>query len=542
MSALSIQPTYPIFTGIDGQPLEDGYVWIGTANLDPQTNPINVYWDAALTLPAAQPIRTLAGYPANSGTPARLYVNSDYSIRVMNKNGSTVYSAPAATERYSEAVVVGIDAINVSFTPAGSGAVTTNVAAKLNEWLSVKDFGAVGDGSSCVAAINAAIVAVSAAGGGVLDIPAGEYGVDGEIILRSRVILVGKGTRSTTFKRMAGYNGDMFKTLDFDALISGNTAGGPNRFGLQDLTINGNYINVPAATGWSLRIYGRAYVVRRVDIDYCANGGFYSRWGATSAAWDDDSTDAVMEAIIDGLNIQFAKGTPVFDGPHDSQIDNMIVALPRHNQPHVAGSGNLIIGDRAGGTQFGKVHVWGDFAEWCVLNYAGSVSFSDLLVDDARVNGGLIKQLGSNCFIHARGLQYGSDSIKGIQIGDSGSSITATNNKIYLHMDRVPAVVIDFSLDGGNDISVTVTTTSATTNFAGARHATTTLTYCERGAGALATDFYNIFGGTTMNAEGIVLKPRSGTPVTTWENGFMYYDSSTNKFRGYANGVWVDLH
>lgn len=106
MSALSIQPTYPIFTDIDGQPLEDGYVWIGAANLDPQTNPINVYWDAALTLPAAQPIRTLAGYPANSGTPARLYVNSDYSIRVMNKNGSSVYSAPAATERYNGSVVV----------------------------------------------------------------------------------------------------------------------------------------------------------------------------------------------------------------------------------------------------------------------------------------------------------------------------------------------------------------------------------------------------------------------------------------------------
>jgi len=106
MSALSIQPTYPIFTDIDGQPLEDGFVWIGQANLDPQVNPINVYWDAALTIPAAQPIRTLAGYPANSGTPARLYVNSDYSIRVMNKNGSVVYSAPAATERYNGAVVV----------------------------------------------------------------------------------------------------------------------------------------------------------------------------------------------------------------------------------------------------------------------------------------------------------------------------------------------------------------------------------------------------------------------------------------------------
>ena len=91
MSALSVNPTFPIFTDIDGQPLEDGYVWIGTANLDPQTNPISVYWDAALTLPAAQPIRTLAGYPANSGTPVRLYVNSDYSIRVMATESSQMF-------------------------------------------------------------------------------------------------------------------------------------------------------------------------------------------------------------------------------------------------------------------------------------------------------------------------------------------------------------------------------------------------------------------------------------------------------------------
>jgi hypothetical protein len=104
MSALSIQPTYPIFTDIDGQPLRLATSG-SAANLDPQTNPINVYWDAALTIAAPQPIRTLNGYPSRSGTPARLYVNSDYSIRVQNSKGSLVYSAPAATERYNELLI-----------------------------------------------------------------------------------------------------------------------------------------------------------------------------------------------------------------------------------------------------------------------------------------------------------------------------------------------------------------------------------------------------------------------------------------------------
>jgi hypothetical protein len=93
MSALEVTPPFPVFSDIDGQPLENGYIWIGTVNLNPQTNPINVYWDAALTISATQPIRTLGGYPSNSGTPARIYVNADYSIRVMNRNGSTIYSS-----------------------------------------------------------------------------------------------------------------------------------------------------------------------------------------------------------------------------------------------------------------------------------------------------------------------------------------------------------------------------------------------------------------------------------------------------------------
>ena len=107
MSALSIQPTYPIFTDRDGYPLEDGYVYIGAKDLDPRTNPINVFWDAALTIPVSQPIRTNGGYPWNNGAVGRLYVNSDYSIVVLDKKSLLIYSAPSATERYSDVIITG---------------------------------------------------------------------------------------------------------------------------------------------------------------------------------------------------------------------------------------------------------------------------------------------------------------------------------------------------------------------------------------------------------------------------------------------------
>ena len=93
MSAISVEPPYPAFADADGQPLEDGYIWIGTVNLNPITNPIVAYWDDALTITAVQPIRTSGGYPVYQGTPSRIYTASDYSIQVQNKNGTVVYTS-----------------------------------------------------------------------------------------------------------------------------------------------------------------------------------------------------------------------------------------------------------------------------------------------------------------------------------------------------------------------------------------------------------------------------------------------------------------
>ena len=193
MTALSIQPTYPIFTDIDGQPLEDGYVWIGVANLAPIVNPITVYWDAALTIPAAQPIRTRGGYPMNSGTPARLYVNSDYSIQVQNKNGSVVYSAPTATERYNEIVISGMNAEDVVYDPPFTGATSTNVEVKLSEQVSIKDFGAVGNG---VTNCSTAILNALQSGAQFVYVPPGTYAMTSNIsaTVTTDVTFYGHGT------------------------------------------------------------------------------------------------------------------------------------------------------------------------------------------------------------------------------------------------------------------------------------------------------------------------------------------------------------
>jgi len=89
----SVEAPYSAFADIDGQPLEDGYINIGAVNLNPITNPINVYWDSGLTITAAQPIRTSGGYPVYQGTPARFYVDVDYSIQVKDKTGTVVYTS-----------------------------------------------------------------------------------------------------------------------------------------------------------------------------------------------------------------------------------------------------------------------------------------------------------------------------------------------------------------------------------------------------------------------------------------------------------------
>lgn len=147
MTALAIAQPLPQFFDISGDPLSAGKIYLGTPYLNPETNPVTVYWDAAATQPAAQPLRTLNGYVVRNGTPAAVFVAGDYSLTVRDRRGRLVITAPTSTA-YSLLAYLGTEsgAQSINFTQLGSGAITRNLLDKLREVKSVADFGAVGDG------------------------------------------------------------------------------------------------------------------------------------------------------------------------------------------------------------------------------------------------------------------------------------------------------------------------------------------------------------------------------------------------------------
>ena len=256
MALTQVTGPYPIFTDLDGTPLDDGYLYIGAINQDPEQNPIQVFWDSNLTIPATQPIRTSNGYAYRNGTPALLYTAGAFSITIRNKREEFVLYSPVGygfdpaavsasvvkndfigdgvevdfvlsaapstilatnvfingvyqekdsytlsgnTITFSVApplsssievmtnetgVINSGNATAISYTLTEPGAVAQTVQTKLDQYVSVKDFGAVGDGVTNDSAAFQAALDTLGNNGGEVYVPFGSYVVS-NIALRS---------------------------------------------------------------------------------------------------------------------------------------------------------------------------------------------------------------------------------------------------------------------------------------------------------------------------------------------------------------------
>jgi len=140
----------------------------------------------------SQTVFTLASDPGALGNSAQVYIGGVYQQR-------STYTIAGTTLTFSAAPVAGTDNIEfvnfltsnigatsadlVTYTPAGVGAVARSAASKFGEVVSVKDFGAVGDGvTDDYVAIQAAIDAIGTSG--TLYFPKGIYKVSQTLVVQ----------------------------------------------------------------------------------------------------------------------------------------------------------------------------------------------------------------------------------------------------------------------------------------------------------------------------------------------------------------------
>lgn len=124
----------------NGNPLTGGKLWSYQAGT---TTPQTTYTDAAGAIAHTNPIILDSAGRVATGE-IWLTAGNNYKFVLMTSANTTLATWDNITGINGTGITS--NAINVQYDPAGIGAVTTNVQSKLREFVSVEDFGAVGDG------------------------------------------------------------------------------------------------------------------------------------------------------------------------------------------------------------------------------------------------------------------------------------------------------------------------------------------------------------------------------------------------------------
>lgn len=220
------QGTYPLNGRVPGSNAADnvtGVVAGATADIPltqlyNSTNPLTVAQGGtgASTAPGARAALGTAASGANSDITSLSGLTTPLSVGqggvgavtlpahavVLGNGTSAVHTAAPGTANFAllsggasvDPVFAQLTTPMVNFTQAGTGAVTETVDAKLQRFVDVKDFGAVGNGiADDTAAVQAAFNSFGASGG-ICFFPPGSYKVTSTLTCTNPVLLLGYGS------------------------------------------------------------------------------------------------------------------------------------------------------------------------------------------------------------------------------------------------------------------------------------------------------------------------------------------------------------
>lgn len=189
------------FFDANGDPLSGGKLYTYAAGT---TTPLATYTDSGAGTPNTNPIVLNSRGEANVWLGSAAYkfkLTTSAEVEIWTVDNVSTYNYDVL-QTYAAS---GGSAL-IGFLQAGSGAAARTVQSKLRDAVSVKDFGAVGNGvADDTAAIQSAINACNASTK-ALFVPAGTY-ICGQITTYPETTIIGEGRIRTQFKAKAGTTG-----------------------------------------------------------------------------------------------------------------------------------------------------------------------------------------------------------------------------------------------------------------------------------------------------------------------------------------------